>query len=66
MAITVQIPVPINEILPELMLQTPAEAGSMEKITGKPEDAVAAGVYVVPPTVALLGGVLVNVMVWLC
>ena len=47
----------------ELIVQIVPYAESTVIVTGRPELAVAVGVYVLP-TAALVGGVLVNVMVW--
>jgi hypothetical protein len=62
---TVQVPAPVNETTEPDRLQMPALAGAMENVTARPELAVAATVYVGPPTVAPPGGLDVKLIVWL-
>jgi hypothetical protein len=53
----------MNDTKPALMEHTELDVGSTVIVTGRPEVAVAVGVYV-PPYVALFGAVDVKVIVW--
>ena len=61
----VQVPTPVKLTTPLEMAHTVELDESIVMSTGLPEaPPVAIGVYVAPPTVALLGALEVNVMVW--
>ena len=54
-----------NVTLLPAIAQTLPDPAAMLKLTGRPEVAVAATVYDVPPTVAVVGAVELKLMVWL-
>src|SRR3954462_15181617 len=57
------VPAPVNERVAPEIEHTADATGSIVKLTVSPEVAVAATVYVAPPTVALAGAVDVTLMV---
>ena len=58
-----QVPAPTNDTVEPVRVQTPALPAAIEKVTARPELAVAETVSVAPPTVAPPGGYDVNVIV---
>ena len=61
---TLQVPAATKLTAPTGIEHTEDDEASMVMATVRPEDTVAVGVYVGPPTEALVGGVEVVVIVW--
>ena len=62
---TTQVPTPWNVTLEPAIAQMLLDAAAMLKLTGRPDVAVAATVYAVPPTAAVVGAVELKLIVWL-